>query len=81
MDTREKLNGEMKRTWAGKGPILALGLVLGFILGFGGNAVGSASLSPQWAYTILAFGLGGACTIAYWWLTGYQIVRKPKESV
>jgi hypothetical protein len=73
MNTKERLK-EQRRAAGGFGLPMGIGIGIGFSVGFGINRLaGANSLTPEWAFYLIAYGLGMATVFAIWWLKGYEV--------
>ncbi len=74
MDTRERLRQQRKLEWKTTTPTLAVGLIVGWSVGFIGRIGGGEGLTPHFAYTLIAFGLGAVVA-----LLGQYFIRKQPQ--
>ncbi len=75
MNTKERLK-EQRRANRSLGWPIGTGMSMGFVVGFGLNALSSgSSFAPEWAFYLIAYGLGAASVLAVWWLAGYELKR------
>ncbi|MCP4684788.1 MAG: hypothetical protein GY867_04995 [bacterium] len=78
MSTRERLRKQRKASTHIGWP-LGLGLGIGFIIGFIPHSLGGGEkLFADWAYFLIAFGLGAVSVLLVWWLAGYKVTRSPE---
>jgi hypothetical protein len=81
MDTKARLRDERKKHKSAT--YFVTGLVLGLLLGVvaaTSSSGGGLAMTPQWAYLLVAFGLGGVAVLAYWWLAGCGVNRAGKDA-
>lgn len=80
MNTHARLNEEQKKQFSL--PNVLLGCIFGVIAGFGAGILsGDNTFSPQIAYTILAFGLGGVAVLVLFLIRGYRIVDRDGREI
>ncbi len=76
MDTRERLREQRKANMAIGWP-MGVGLILGLAIGYLPRiAEGAETAFVQYAYFLIAFGLGAVCALTGVWLTGRRVRKQ-----
>ena len=52
------------------GALVGVGIAIGFGVGFTGSMANGRPLTPDWAWSLIAFGLGGWAVLAVQWAMG-----------
>ena len=78
MNTKERLKEQRRAGWR-TGSQLGIGIAMGFAIGFGMNTLtGASGMTPEWAFYLIAYGLGAVSFLMVWWLAGYELTRSHK---
>ena len=82
MNTKERLKEQRQASWRASLP-MGIGMGIGFTAGFGMNTlIGASGMTPEWAFYLIAYGLGAVSVFVIWWLRGYETPpTRRKESV
>ena len=73
-DTRARLRQERRAASRSAIPMIAIGFVIGFLLGFSGQAVSDFGFGPGWFWAIVCFGLGAVAA-----LLGQRLLRSDRS--